>query len=94
MIDWLNDPALQQMDPLKRMLFEQAAKQIEGKNGNAMVSVMMSLITSARRKGISFSPEEISLILNMMKQGKSSQEQQQIDNMVKMVTSMMQKYNR
>lgn len=93
MIDWLNDPALKNMDPVKRMLFEQAAKQVEGKSGNAMASVMMSLITSARRKGISFSPEEISLILNMMKQGKSPQEKQQIDNMVTMVTNMMKKYN-
>ncbi len=94
MIDWINDPALQHMDPVKRMLFEQASKQIEGKNGNAMASVMMSLITSAKRKGITFSSDEITLILNMMKEGKTIQEKQQIDNMVKMVTTMMQKYNR
>ena len=94
MIDWIHDPLLQNMDPAKKLLFEQAAKQIEGKKGNAMASVMMALITSANRKGISFNSEEIALILKLMKEGKTKSEQQQIDNMVHMVTTMMKKHNR
>jgi len=34
------------------------------------------------------------LILNLLKQGKSSQEQQQIDKTVEMVSSMMTKYQK
>ena len=92
MMDWLNDPALQQMDPVKKLLFEQAAKQVEGKSGNAMATTMMSLISTANRKGITFSQEEINLILRIMKQGKPAKEQAQIDQMVRMVTTMMQKH--
>lgn len=94
MIDWLNDPALQNMDPLKIELIKTAAAQTAGKSGNALPSIMMSLITSANRKGIRFSSEEITLILNILKQGKSEQEQQQIDRTVQMVSSMMNKYKK
>lgn len=89
MIDWLNDPALQNMDPVKKELFKTAAAQTAGKSGNSMASTLMSIITTANRKGIRFTSEEITLILKIMKQGKSPQEQQQIDRTVQMVTSMM-----
>ena len=94
MIDWLNDPLLQNMDPVKKELFRTAAKQTEGKNGNSMAPILMSLITSANRKGIRFSSQEITLILQVLKQGKSESEQQQIDKTVQMVTSMMNKYQK
>lgn len=94
MIDWLNDPALQNMDPVKRELFKTAAAQVSGKSGNSMASTLMSIITSANRKGVRFSSEEVALILKIMKQGKSPAEQQQIDNTVQMVTAMMNKYQK
>ena len=88
-MDWMNDPKLQNMDPLKLELIKTAASQIQGKKGNTLAPVLMSLITSANRKGIRFSSEEISLILNILKQGKTEQEQSQIDKTVSMVSSMM-----
>lgn len=89
MIDWINDPALKNMDPAKLELFKMAAAQVEGKSGNAMVPIMMSLIMNANKKGIQFSPEEISLILQVLKQGKSPAEQQNIDKTVQLVQTMM-----
>ena len=91
LIEWMNDPKLQSMDPLKLELIKTAASQIQGKKGNTLAPVLMTLITSANRKGIRFSSEEISLVLNILKQGKSEQEQQQIDQTVSMVTNMMSK---
>lgn len=91
MIDWLNDPLLRDMDPMKVELIKTAASQTSGKSGNSLAPVLMSLITSANRKGIRFSSEEITLILNILKQGKSEQEQQQIDRTVQMVSSMLTK---
>ena len=91
MIDWLNDPLLQNMDPLKKELIKTAATKTNGKSGNSLAPVLMSLITSANKNGIRFSTEEITLILSIMKQGKSTKEQQQIDKTVQMVTSMMSK---
>ena len=94
MMDWLNEQLLQNLYPIKKELFKTAAEQTAGKNGNAMAPILMSLITSANRKGIRFTSEEMTLILQILKQGKSPQEQQQIDNTVQMMTSMMKKYQK
>lgn len=94
LIDWLNNPALENLDPAKRELFLFAAKQVEGKSGNAMAPIMMSLISNANKKGIRFTPEEISLIIQVLKQGKSKEEQQQIDKTVQAVSSMMSKHGK
>lgn len=90
-MEWINDPDLNHLDPLKRELFENAARTIAGKSKNAMAPVMMSLILGAQKKGISFSSEEISLILQVLKKGKSPQEQAQIDQTVLMIQKMTKK---
>lgn len=82
------------MDPAKLELFKMAANQVAGKSGNAMAPIMMSLITNANKRGIQFTPDEISLILDLMKQGKSPAEQQNIDKTVKMVQTMMKNNSR
>ena len=94
MIDWINDPMLQNMDPLKIELIKTAASQIDGKSSKSLPPILMPLIMSANRKGIRFSSEEMTLILSLLKQGKSEQEQKQIDKTVEMVSSMMTKYQK
>ncbi len=94
MIDWINDPMLQNMDPLKIELIKTAASQVDGKSSKSLPPILMSLIMSANRKGIRFSSEEMTLILSLLKQGKSEQEQKQIDKTVDMVSSMMTKYQK
>lgn len=94
MIDWINDPSLQNMEPAKLELFKMAAAQVAGKSGNAMAPIMMSLITNANKKGIQFTSDEISLILKLMKQGKTPAEQQNIDKTVQLVQTMMKNNSR
>lgn len=94
MIDWINDPMLQNMDPLKIELIKTAASQVDGKSSKSLPPILMSLIMSANKKGIRFSSDEMTLILSLLKQGKSTQEQQQIDKTVELVSSMMTKYQK
>ena len=89
MLDWLNDPALNSMDPSKRDLFKLAATSLAGKPQNAMAPIMMSIITNANKKGITFTPDEISLILRILKQDKTPTERKNIDKTVQLVSSMM-----
>ena len=89
MMDWTTHPGMNNLDPLKREIIRTAAKQVQGKSGNQMATVMMALITSARKHNISFSPEEMSLILEILKDGKNPDEQKQIDNMVAMVMNVI-----
>ena len=93
MIDWLNDPMLKNMDPIKVELIKSASAQTSGKSGRALAPVLMTLITNANKKGIRFSPDEISLILELIKEGKTQKEKEQIDRTIQMVMSMLKKQN-
>ena len=88
-MDWTTHPGMNNLDHLKREIIRTAAKQVQGKSGNQMATVMMALITSARKHNINFSPEEMSLILEILKDGKSPDEKKQIDNMVSMVINVI-----
>ena len=91
MNEWMSNEKLNNIDPIKLELIRSAAKQTEGKSGKALAPVMMTLITAAGRKGIHFTPEEVTLILDILKEGKSPEEQAQINQMTKMVSSYLKK---
>lgn len=91
MNEWMNHPAMKNIDPIKLELIKTAARQTDGKSGKALAPVMMALITNANKRGIRFSPDEVSLIISILKEGKSKEEQEQIEQMVKMVTTYMKK---
>lgn len=82
MEEWMNHPAMKNLDPVKLELIRTAARQTKGKSGKALAPVMLSLIVSANKRGIRFTPEETDLILAIMKEGKSDSEKKQIDHMV------------
>ena len=91
MNEWMNNPAMKNIDPIKLELIQMAASQTAGKSGRELAPIMMALITNANKKGISFSGDEMSLILEIMKDGKSKDEQAQIDRTINMVSSFMKK---
>ena len=49
--EWLNHPAMKDIDPVKLELIKTAAQQTAGKSGNSLAAVMMALITSAGKRG-------------------------------------------
>lgn len=89
--EWLNHPAMKDIDPVKLELIKTAARQTAGKSGNSLAAVMMALITSAGKRGIQFTPEETSLILEILKEGRSDEEKNQIDTMVNLVMTQMRR---
>lgn len=82
MEEWMNHPAMKNLDPVKLELIRTAARQTEGKSGKALAPVMLSLIVSANKRGIRFTTEETDLILAIMKEGKTDSEKKQIDHIV------------
>ena len=91
MNDWINSPLLKDIDPVKLELIKMAASQTSGKSGKDLAPVMLALITSANKKGIRFTAEEIQLILEILKDGKSAEEQAQIERTMNMVKSLLLK---
>ena len=80
---------LKNMDPVKLELIRSAASKTKGKSGKALAPVMMALITSANKKGIRFTPDEMTMIISILKEGKSEEEQARIDQMLKMMHGML-----
>ena len=82
---------MQNMDPIKLELIKMAAAQTAGKSGKDLAPILFALITNAGKHNIQFSPEEITLILDLLKEGKSDAEKAQIDRTVNMAASMLKK---
>lgn len=85
---------MKNMDPAKLDLIRMAAERTSGKSGRDLAPVMLALITGANKQGIRFSPDEVSLILEILKKGKSKEEQEQIDRTVRMTSSIFQKHQK
>lgn len=74
---------------MKQELIRTAAKQTDGKTGKSLAPVMLMLITNASKQGISFTNEEIALILEILKEGKTPAEVNRINQIVQMTQNMM-----
>ena len=83
---------MKNIDPEKLELIRIASERTSGKSGKDLVPVMLALITGANRKGIRFSPDEVTLIMEILKEGKSKEEQEQIDRTLKMTSSILKKH--
>ena len=53
--------------------------------------IMMALITSANKQGIHFTPDEITLILDIIKEGKKPEEKDKIHSTIQMVKTILSK---
>lgn len=94
MNEWMDHPAMKNIDPAKLELIKMAAQKTSGKSGRDLAPVMLALITSANKQGIRFSPDEVSLILEILKDGKSKEEQAQIDRTMRMTSSLFNKHTK
>ena len=93
MNDWMNNPAMKNIDPIKLELIKPAASKTSGKSGKELAPIMMALISGANKQGIRFTPEEMTLILDILKDGKSKEEREQIDRTINMASSLFRKHN-
>ena len=93
MNDWMNNPAMKNIDPIKLELIKTAASKTSGKPGKELAPIMMALISGANKQGIRFTPEEMTLILDILKDGKSKEEREQIDRTINMASSLFRKHN-
>lgn len=88
---WMNNPAFKNMEPVKVELIKSVVEKTSGKKQSELAPVMMSLITGARKKNISFTPDEFTLILSIFKEGKSQAECEKMDKAVIMIRNLMEK---
>lgn len=80
--DWKENPELKNMDKSKLDMLQQLADQGAGKNPSDMLPFLMEAVSREKKNGLNFSQPEISAILDVLKAGKSPQEQAKMDRII------------
>ena len=88
---WKNHPALAGMDPKKVFLLTKISEMIEGKSEQDILPILMAAMTSARKQNISFSSQEFEILFSILKEGKSEQEVQQINQTINFAQNILSK---
>lgn len=76
---WMNNPNLKNIDPAKLQMLMSMSEQTAGKSQNEMLPFLMSAATQSKEKGMTFSPDETDMIIEVLKMGKSQEEIAKID---------------
>ena len=85
---WKNHPALAGMDP-KKVLLTKISEKIQGKSENDVMPILMAAMTSARKQNISFTPNEFEILFSILKEGKSEQEVQQMNQTIEFARNIL-----
>lgn len=79
------------MDPKKIFLLTKISEKIEGKEEQEILPILMAAMTSARKQNISFTPQEFELLFSILKEGKSSQEIQKMNQTMEFAKNVLSK---
>lgn len=88
---WFQDPRVQNIDPAKLGLLLSLAEQIQGKSQRELMPIVAGAMASANRQKLRFTKEEFNLIFEIMKEGKSEKEQQDMDSMLRKAQALLGK---
>lgn len=88
--EWFHDPRISGIAPAKLTMLLKLAEQIEGKSQKEVMPIVLGAVASANRQNLKFTPEEFSLIFEIMKEGKSEEEKQKMDATLSKAMRMMQ----
>ena len=91
MQDWMKDPSLSGIDPAKLAMLQSFASQGANKSQNDILPLLMTAAASSKKKGLQFTQNEIDMIINVMKTGKSKQDIAKIDKMASLMKMMQQR---
>lgn len=83
--DWRTNPKLAQMDKAKLDLLQSLASQGSGKSINEMLPFLMGAAAQGKKGGLKFNSNEISIIIEVLKTGKSQEECERLDRVVSLM---------
>ena len=88
---WKDHPALKNMEPQKLKWLEKLADQTATQKPENLLPFLLAVNSHAQKKGIHFSDEETDVILCVLKENMSYEEQKRVDSMRKMLAGMLKK---
>lgn len=82
MSDWKKDPRLKNISPEKLILLEKLSSGIHGKSPNEAMPLLMAALSSAKAQGLSFTQDEMNLIIDLFKSSASKEEAERINKLL------------
>lgn len=83
---WMNDPRLDGLDKDKLGMLQEMANQGGEKNQSELMSFLMAAAASGQSGKPQFAPDEMQLIIEVLKSGKSPKEQARINKIVQLMS--------
>ena len=90
--DWTKNPGLSGIDPAKLAMRQSLASQGSGKKQNELLPFLMAAASTAKQEGKQFTAEEMDLIAEVLKSGKTPEETAQIDKMMHLMKMLKKQY--
>lgn len=84
-LSWINHPAMEHIDPRKLAILVDLANESQGKPLEQSLPYIMNANSKLKAQNLSFSPEESSLLIDILSQGMSSQDKKKLEMMQKMM---------
>ena len=82
---WMDNPQLAGLDKEKLKMLQGLADQGMNKSQSDMLPFLMSAATKGKENGLKFSHDEINMIIEVMKIGKSPKEAARLDKIVSLM---------
>ncbi|MGI6006280.1 MAG: hypothetical protein ACOX8E_02165 [Ruminococcus sp.] len=86
--NWMNHPNLASIDAAKLQMLQSLVSQGKGKGQQDLMPFLMMAMRQTKKSGVSFTPEEMNMIIEVMKAGKSPEETAQMDKMLNLLKMM------
>ena len=86
--DWMNNPNLAGIDPAKLAMLQSLASQGSPKSQKELLPFLMAAASSSQKNGTQFSRDEMDVIVEVLKSGKSREEAAKIDQMMQIMKMM------
>ncbi|MBQ3512588.1 MAG: hypothetical protein IJA32_02145 [Lachnospiraceae bacterium] len=80
-----NNPEFSSINPQKLELIDDFVQQNQGKKVQELIPQFIALKSKMVQKGLSFTPAESDLMLNVLKQSMTPEEQKRVEQMQNMV---------
>jgi hypothetical protein len=84
----MENPKLSGLDKDKLQLLQKIAEQGTGKSPSELLPFLLGYIRSDKNKALSFSQAEISLLLEVLKSGKSPEEVQRMEKIIALAKNL------
>ena len=84
-MDWLNHPAMRDIDARKLALIVEFVHDVEGKSGMAAMPILMQTQRKLREQGLEFTSGETDLLMSILTKEMSPEEKAKVDQMRQIV---------